>query len=64
MKTKVVHSQSKTAWNIIGTELGGKFKIARIPYVCIDDEIHDTMQKSEALKIALFVSKSMQNYNK
>ena len=32
MKTKVVHSQSKNAWNVVNTELGGKYKIARIPY--------------------------------
>ena len=38
VKTKVVHSQTKSAWNVIGTDLGGKYKIARVPYVTIDDE--------------------------
>lgn len=37
IKTKVVHSQSKTAWNVIGEQLGGKYKIARIPYLVVDD---------------------------
>ena len=29
---EVKHSQSKDAWNIIGTRLGGLYKIARLPY--------------------------------
>jgi len=50
IKTKVVHSQSKTAWNIIGERLGGKYKIARIPYLVVDDsEILTTKNKYEAL---------------
>ena len=32
-KWKVVHSESKTAFNVVGTVLGGKHKIARCPYV-------------------------------
>ena len=32
IKTKVVHSKSKPAWNVIGVELGKKYKIARVPY--------------------------------
>lgn len=28
----VKHSESKEAWNIIGTTLGGKYKVARCPY--------------------------------
>lgn len=32
-KWDVKHSQSKTAFNVIGTTLGGKYKIARCPYV-------------------------------
>jgi len=34
--TKVSHSESKDAWNVIGTSLGRKYKIARIPYLVID----------------------------
>ncbi len=29
INVKVVHSESKSAWNIINTIPGGKFKIAR-----------------------------------
>ena len=63
MKTKVVHSQSKNAWNIVGEELGGKYKIARIPYSQSGDEILDTRDKYEALKIATHLSESMKTFN-
>jgi hypothetical protein len=63
MKTKVVHSQSKLAWNIIGQELGGKYKIARIPYQQCDMEILNTKWKHEALEIALHLSRSMTTFN-
>jgi len=56
IKTKVVHSESKQAWNVIGTSLGNKYKIARIPYLTIGNEIIDTIEKSEALKHAKFIS--------
>ena len=55
--TKVVHSKTKEAWNIIGTELGGKYKIARVPYVISGDELIDCLNKSESLKHAIFISK-------
>ena len=29
---EVRHSESKNAWNIIGTRLGSRYKIARCPY--------------------------------
>jgi len=38
IRTKVVHSTSKLAWNIVGTKLGGKYKIAIVPYVPSDDK--------------------------
>ena len=56
IKTKVVHSESKTAWNVIGTSLGRKYKIARCPYLITNNEILDTIEKSEALKHAKFIS--------
>jgi len=69
MKTKVVHSQSKTSWNIVGEELGEKYKIARIPYNKIKDsfdtstrEIINTREKSEALEIAMHLSKAMETF--
>ena len=55
--TKVIHSQTKQSWNIIGTNLGGKYKIARVPYLIIGDELHDCLEKSEALNHAMFISK-------
>lgn len=33
---KVKHSESKNAYNIIGTLLGSKYKIARLPYFSYD----------------------------
>jgi hypothetical protein len=30
---EIKHSQSKDAWNIIGTRPGGLYKIARLPYM-------------------------------
>jgi len=33
IRTKVVHSQSKSAWNVISTMAGMKNKIARVPYL-------------------------------
>lgn len=30
---RVKHSESKQAFNVIGTVLGGKYKIARFPYI-------------------------------
>jgi hypothetical protein len=38
---KVKHSESKDAWNIIGTTLGSRYKIARLPYFKYPDLGHD-----------------------
>lgn len=56
IKTKVVHSDSKLAWNLIGTKLGGKYKIASVPYAPSSD--HDVMErnKGEAKEHAEFIS--------
>lgn len=62
IKTNVVHSQSKSAWNIIGEQSGGKYKIARIPYLVVDDsEILTTKNKYEALLHAQFISECFNN---
>jgi len=55
--TKVVHSKSSIAWDVVGTQLGAKHKIARIPYNVTGNEIIDTKEKSEALLHAEFISK-------
>ena len=62
MKTKVQHSLSKTAWNIVDTQLGSKYKIARVPYFVLDNnEILTTKNKNEALEHALFISDCFNN---
>lgn len=60
IKTKVVHSESKAAWNVVGTSWGDKYKIARIPYhVYLGDgnDTYNTICKAEALEHAQFISK-------
>lgn len=50
MKTKVVHSQTKAAWNIVDTIPGDTYKLARIPYYVIahlknDDPLNQDERK-------------------
>lgn len=55
--TKVVHSQTKPAWNVVGTKLGRKYKIARCPYQVIQgSETLDTRERKEAFEHATFIS--------
>lgn len=56
---KVKHSESKSSVNVIGTSLGGRYKIARCPYTLIDGltELNDT-EKNEATANALLISKA------
>ena len=61
IKTEVVHSQSKNAWNVVGTRLGGRYKIARVPYAILGIELVDTLEKAEALNHALFISHCFNN---
>lgn len=62
IKTTVEHSQTKTAWNVIGQNLGGKYKIARIPYLLISDsEMLSTKNKYEALMHAQYISLCFNN---
>lgn len=61
IKTKVVHSKSKTAWNVVGDTLDGKYKIARIPYSIYNNDEHDILSvknKHEALEHAQFISRA------
>jgi len=65
IETKVVHSESKCAWNVVGTVPGKKYKIARVPYVHIEgNEIISIRNKHEALKHAEFISWCFKNANK
>jgi hypothetical protein len=61
IKTKVVHSQTKPAWNIVGIKIPGKFKIARIPYVFCGNEILDERERKEAFEHAEFISYCFNN---
>lgn len=57
IKTKIKHSEKKSAWNVIGTKLGGKYKIARVPYVKVEDSTFITECNSlEAKKHAEWIS--------
>lgn len=62
---KVKHSQSKNAFNVVGTVLGGTYKIARCPYLkgVIDGELSDVFDErerseAEAEANALLISKA------
>lgn len=56
IETKVVHSQTKSAWNIISTRIGDKYKIARIPYFTSTDEQITEKERLEAFNHAEFIS--------
>ena len=59
--TKVVHSTTKPAWNVVGTRLGGKYKIARLPYLVGNGEEIDEMNRLEAFEHAEFVAYCFNN---
>ena len=61
IETKVVHSESKPAWNVVGTKLGGKHKIARVPYVPSNNGAL-FRNKIEALEHAEFISFCFNTY--
>jgi hypothetical protein len=56
IKTRVAHSQTKSAWNIIGECLGGKYKIARVPYLTVGDQDISDRNRVEAFEHATFIS--------
>jgi len=47
---QVKHSESKTAFNVVGTVLGGRYKIARCPYLQSEKlvDITNSLEKKEA----------------
>ena len=63
IKTKVVHSQTKPAYNVVGTSLGNKYKIARIPYLVNSDlsEEWNNKEMDEAKNHAEFISYCFNN---
>ncbi|QQO97263.1 hypothetical protein M1M30_gp160 [Maribacter phage Colly_1] len=53
----VVHSKDRPAWNINNTKLGGKFRLAVVPYVKIGLTEESTKHtKDESLKLAKIVA--------
>lgn len=57
INTKVVHSLSKSAWNVVSNgNWGAKFKIARCPYIVTGDENGDNIRRQEAYEHAEFIS--------
>lgn len=56
IETKVVHSRTKSAWNVVGCSLGGKYKIARVPYVVLDHEDLTSKNRVEAYEHAEYIS--------
>lgn len=56
IKTRIVHSQTKSAWNIVSEKLGGKYKIATVPYLLVDDQKSNDMNRVEAFEHAEFIS--------
>lgn len=64
IKTKVVHSQSKSAWNVIGDSPGSKFKIARVPYVLSPSEELNALNRKEAFHHAEYISFCFNNSEK
>lgn len=62
IKTKVVHSKSKDAWNVINTTLGLKYKIAIVPYTTCGNEEIDKKEKKQALIHAEYISDCINNF--
>lgn len=56
IKTKVVHLETKSAWNIVGYSLGNKYKIARVPYLVDTNEPLNSRNRKEAFEHAEFIS--------
>ena len=62
LKTKVIHSTSKDAWNVVAITLGDKYKIARIPYIVTETIIElNNREKRQALLHAEFISSCFNN---
>jgi len=61
IKTKVVHSKSNLAWNVVGENLANKFKIARIPYILSGNKEYDLKAIDEAHTHAIFISTCFNN---
>ena len=64
IKTCIVHSDSKTAFNVTATTIGDKYKICRVPYTVDETDILFTNRsKNEARQHAEFISSCFNNYD-
>ena len=61
LSTTVRHSLKNSAWNVVGTVPGGKYKIARVPYITTTVEAVDQLNRQEAYKHAMFISYCFNN---
>ena len=61
IKTTIKHSETKPAWNIVGSKLSGKYKICRVPYLITDDDKANAYSKNEAYLHAEFISTCFNN---
>ena len=52
----IKHSESNSQWNVIGTILGGRYKIARCPYLISDLDWLNEKEKLEQLANAKLIS--------
>lgn len=64
LKAEVKHSESKTAWNVCGKTLGGKYKIARVPYTVFTNLDLTEREMKEAKNIADFIAYCLNNSDK
>lgn len=56
IRVEVKHSEHNAAWNVVGTQLGQNYKIARVPYHVVDgSDMVTTRNKAEALEHAIFI---------
>lgn len=62
MTVKVVHSQTKAAWNIVGTQPGQRHKIARLPYQTdASDADWVKRERKEQYEMAVFLAEQINN---
>lgn len=61
IKTKVVHSSKNNSWNVVGTTLGAKYKVARIPYAVSEIEVVTNELSNESKNIAEYLSFCLNN---
>lgn len=54
--TRIKHSETKSAWDICGLKLGGKYKIAIVPYIISEDADVTATQKAEAFQHAEYIN--------